>query len=1059
MGIIAGAGYGKTTLAAQACQVLKVQAVWYRLDRSDNDFITLIRYLVAGIRQYYTSFGVMTLERIGMMEELRGELRSLCTEFLFEAEEEVEDHLVIVLDDFHLIQRNLEVKEAIDYLLTNLPEKIHLFMTSRTPLEIDLSSLIVKREAVVISERELAFTDDETSTLYRNFFNSSLSDVELGLLQNKIEGWAAGLVLFIFSLNHHKETNVVQQLNRLNCGTHFFEEYIEENIFKLLPAETRVFLIQTSILSRLEVGLCNQLLGIDNAEEILNRLEKCHLFTFVSDHQHQTYYYHHLFRDFLKNKLKQQIDPGSLNQLYHRIARLWEERNEYFEAISCYLCAQTYGTAAKLLVKDGFRMVDNGQVNQVLFFCRQIPHDKLEENLWLMNLLGAAQLRGGKRKDAWDTFKKVRERFEGHEDIEGVGFCLTCLADLYCTFGDFNKAEEIFKYMLTHMPQSSISYRFSLNSLIFISSRMGKLEVADDYRRVSEQDPALQKETPMAAFSFASYAFRFLLSGDVSQVIHYSGKVWNIASHHDIKQLMVTSCQLMAAGFFLQGDYQKCHETADEGIRISEKYSLLNLSHTWCHLTAAWALIAKENYSEALEHCKQSLTISKAHQFFWFKAYAYLSISHILVKKDDLDGAEVSARKALEVIQKPGFELDEDKNYFNLPLAYVLLLKGRLNEANELVKSLKKHSFGSKIACRWLSLYFAGWHWYNGRFDSAKKELKVVLENLHVNERDYFLSDQQDWITPFLVEIYANGHHQKQITTLLSSFFPRQLKVIHELSQSESPNIRTAAKYLNRVLSYSHGRLPDLYVRCFGSFKVMRGEYEIASGNWTSGKAKTLFKYLALYSGAGFISKDRLLEMLWPDQDPAVTTKRLHVALSTIRKILQPELARGEPSGYLLREKDGYKLTFGKNGFVDTIIFERLLKDADETKDSLKKLSLFLSAEKLYSGPLFDDDPFCQWCLGPREKYQNKYIQLLIRIADHYEEEKHLSKCIEYLCRALEIDDYAEEIYFRLMSLYHDSGNRLMVKKTYEACKNKLEVELECPLTEKTEALYRQIMS
>ncbi len=1057
MGIIAGAGYGKTTLAAQACQELKVNTVWYRLDPSDNDFTTLIRYLVTGIRQYYSSFGVMTLERIGMLEELRSGLQSVCTDFLFEAEEEIKEQLVIVLDDFHLIQRDPEVKEAIGYILTNLPDKLHLFITSRTPLEIDLSSLIVKREAAVISERELAFTDDETLTLYINFFDAPLTDTELTLLQEKVEGWAAGLVLFIFSLNQNKEVDVEQQLKRLNCGSHFFEEYIEENIFKLLPVETRAFLIRTSILSRLEVELCNHLLRIDNAEEILIRLEKRHLFTFVSDHQHQTYYYHHLFRDFLRNKLKQQMDPYQLNQLYHRVAQLWEEREEYSEAINCYLSAQTYEAAADLLVQEGFRMADNGQINQVIFFCRQIPVEKVEENLWLMNLLGAVQLRGGRRKEAWDTFKKIRERFIKHEDREGVGFCLTCLADLYCTFGDFAKAEEIFKYMLTHMPQSSKSYRFSLNSLIFISSRLGKLEVADNYRRVAEQNSASQDESAMTAYSFASYAFRFLLSGDFSQVIYYGGKVWNIASRHRIKQLMVTGCQLMASGFFFQGDYQICYEKAKEGIRISEKYSILNLSYTWCHLIAAWALIAKENYSEALEHCNLSLSISTENHFFWFKAYAYVSMSHIYIKNNDLDLAETCARKALEAIQDPTFDLDADKNYFKLTLAYVLLLKNRLNDANELVNTLKKHPFESKIMRRWLALFFAGWHWYNGRFDDVREELEVVLENLQVDERDYFLFDQQEWMTPFLVEIYASRRYQKQITSLLSSFLPQQLKVIHGLSQNESPSIRAAAKYLTKVLS--HGRLPDLYISCFGAFKVIRGDYEIPSEHWTSGKAKTLFKYLALYSDQGYINKDRLLEMLWPDQDPAVTTKRLHVALSTIRRILQPELTRGEPSSYLIRQKDGYKLTFGKNGFVDTMLFEHFLNEASETEDPSKRLHLYLSAEKLYSGPLFDDDPFSQWCVGPREKYRDKYIQLLTKIADRYKDEKNFTACREYLYRILEIDDYAEEIYFRLMFLYHERGNRLMAKKTYETCKNKLEVDLECPLTEKTEALYRQIMS
>ena len=38
--VVAGAGFGKTTLIAEACAHLRLDSVWYRLDVTDKDFST-----------------------------------------------------------------------------------------------------------------------------------------------------------------------------------------------------------------------------------------------------------------------------------------------------------------------------------------------------------------------------------------------------------------------------------------------------------------------------------------------------------------------------------------------------------------------------------------------------------------------------------------------------------------------------------------------------------------------------------------------------------------------------------------------------------------------------------------------------------------------------------------------------------------------------------------------------------------------------------------------------------------------------------------------------------
>ena len=46
----AEAGYGKTTLLGEFSTHTRDRVVWYRLERSDGDWITFLSYLVAGLR-------------------------------------------------------------------------------------------------------------------------------------------------------------------------------------------------------------------------------------------------------------------------------------------------------------------------------------------------------------------------------------------------------------------------------------------------------------------------------------------------------------------------------------------------------------------------------------------------------------------------------------------------------------------------------------------------------------------------------------------------------------------------------------------------------------------------------------------------------------------------------------------------------------------------------------------------------------------------------------------------------------------------------------------------
>ncbi len=71
-----------------------------------------------------------------------------------------------------------------------------------------------------------------------------------------------------------------------------------------------------------------------------------------------------------------------------------------------------------------------------------------------------------------------------------------------------------------------------------------------------------------------------------------------------------------------------------------------------------------------------------------------------------------------------------------------------------------------------------------------------------------------------------------------------------------------------------------------------------------------IFKYLVFNRFGGFLKKEVLMELLWPEEDPVKTAKRFHMALASLRKALEPGILKGIPSSYLSSDRDATALSF-----------------------------------------------------------------------------------------------------------------------------------------------------
>jgi LuxR family maltose regulon positive regulatory protein len=174
----------------------------------------------------------------------------------------------------------------------------------------------------------------------------NLSPAEMAALEARTEGWIAGLQLAALSMQGRTDTAAFV---RSFAGSHrFVLDYLVEEVLLRQPARVRAFLLQTSILDRLNGPLCDAVTGQEGSEAVLEELERGNLFIVPLDDSRRWVRYHHLFAEVLQARLLREL-PEQTPAL-HRRASAWYERHGLpSPAIRHALAAQDFQHAADLI--------------------------------------------------------------------------------------------------------------------------------------------------------------------------------------------------------------------------------------------------------------------------------------------------------------------------------------------------------------------------------------------------------------------------------------------------------------------------------------------------------------------------------------------------------------------------------------------------------------------------------------------------------------------------------------------------------------------------------------
>jgi DNA-binding SARP family transcriptional activator len=224
------------------------------------------------------------------------------------------------------------------------------------------------------------------------------------------------------------------------------------------------------------------------------------------------------------------------------------------------------------------------------------------------------------------------------------------------------------------------------------------------------------------------------------------------------------------------------------------------------------------------------------------------------------------------------------------------------------------------------------------------------------------------------------------------------------------------------------------------------------------GQVQTVLKFM-LSQGGHPTSKDALLDLLWPESNPTVTSSRLRVLMHTLRRSVPcKHLGFGD---LLVISGNNFLVNPKATVWVDVDEFERCWHKGwrlARAGNKMEAMHEYEQAATLYVGDYLEDDPYSDWTLLRREALRDAYSTMLTMLSSISIEAGDYTGAIIWAQKLLAQDNCREDAYRLLMTSHHRLGQHNRSAYWYGLCVRSLERELGMEPSQETQELYRNIV-
>lgn len=1026
----APAGYGKTTLLTDFINASSLPFAWYTLDAQDSDPTVFLTYLIESLRsmkrapESLTRAIGQTAQSLLDSAEANISPQRVLTVLVNELAEEIETPWLIVLEDYHYVTSPV-VHQLVDFLLENAPTDLRLVISTRVDPPLALARLRARGQLAELRASSLRFREEEVS----HWMKTNLPDIStesLNLLSEKTEGWVAALQIVRSSLSGRDAQDVDAMLSGLSGSQQFVFDYLAEEVFKRLPEDTQEFLLRTSILQQMDASACNAVAGVQNAQSILEALEKQNLFVSSLDSQRRWYRYHYLFREFLLSRLGRGGKESTVS-VEKSAGAHYESQGELEAALSHYLNAQDFESAARVVSIFAADYVERGRVEVLHRYLSALPADVMKASPELLLQHGNAHWRLGQTGAAVAAFEDARSSFAAQDNASGICRALTRLAEVNRAQGNYRQAETLSTEALSFADEDHAA---RAEALMALAKSIGFLTGMDKGRQLAEEavEEARLAEDRISALARAN----FLQS------------LGQICWWHGDPQATVRYCQ--------------------EALQIApEEFSPIGAQ---AYISLVTPYLYWRELDKSLHYAERGLQIAQTLHLKELLPSAYTALGNVLTRLGETARAEASLRQGMEIGQQLDLASYEQLMATGY-LAYNLCGQGRIEEARQLAEGALWSYTGNPdtyeaYVCRSVLADVA---LENRQLEKAER---LYAELVEVGERRQFRIPLA-MVYFGLAYIHLETNHPasgldyaRKALRLIEASRTFQLFLDQGIrSQVVSEALLRAGEkspFLERVLENLPEKsvqvLQDRYsvrVQCFGNFRALLNGEEVSQERWVSAKARDLLAYFVTMRGEK-IPADKAFDAIWGEKERTSRTA-FHTALSRLRNALKA----GDDSLRLILVEVGEYWLDSARFSIDVDEFNAAIAKARSATNDESAAEWYERAVTLYQGEYLQN-LYYEWVFPERRRLAQNYLNALQELSTY-----HLAsspkKAIEFIERAIPLDTLNEDLYCLSMRAYAGLGDRSGVARVYAELQKLLQSELNAnPMTE-TVKLYQKLMN
>ncbi|MDO8614699.1 MAG: BTAD domain-containing putative transcriptional regulator [Dehalococcoidia bacterium] len=244
------------------------------------------------------------------------------------------------------------------------------------------------------------------------------------------------------------------------------------------------------------------------------------------------------------------------------------------------------------------------------------------------------------------------------------------------------------------------------------------------------------------------------------------------------------------------------------------------------------------------------------------------------------------------------------------------------------------------------------------------------------------------------------------------------------------------------------GPQEGLALSLLASFRVVLDGHPI-NGRLT-GKAWHLLKILTL-NFRRYVTKEALIEMLWPDVDPRTGAISLKVAAHKLRMALGQDRENRDQEQWILMDNGTYRLNRAANIWIDAEAFRQ---HYERGRRGINPRHEFEQAETLYQGDLLEEDIYEEWTLLQREELRDLYLDVLQRLAHQTSQLGDHSEVIRYCHKIVLVDPCREDAYRMLMRSHAALNQLARAGSWYAICRASLQKEIGAPPSTETVEVF-----